>query len=214
MTAIAATVSGFRSLADDTVRFQIDVEPRDAEAALRLFSRRGTAIALAALTDQAAVAADQTPNYGQAAKSLHTSGFFRSPDVWRAAGMDAEFLSWIREQACWAMGMYASECRGVTEAAHVRSVADGSGTGIKPPYCAVPLCSGHHRLQHDMGYSAVHPEGIEAFKRARIEYVEAWCKAAIKQRLAVDSLRDLEPARLRAWAEKHGVERYLPKEYA
>ena len=49
MSVIEATCAGFKAMADDTVRFSFDVEPRHAEAALRLFRVRGTAAALAAL---------------------------------------------------------------------------------------------------------------------------------------------------------------------
>lgn len=42
MSLIEASSSGFRSMADGTVRFSFDVEPRDAEAALRLFRTPGT----------------------------------------------------------------------------------------------------------------------------------------------------------------------------
>jgi hypothetical protein len=208
MTAIAAIVSGFRSLADDTVRFQIDVEPRDAEAALRMLARRGTNVAIAVLTDEAAVAADQ--GHGEFARALHASGFFFSPDVWRAAGTDKEFLTWLKRQKCMAGGI---DCAGDIVAAHVRKVSEGAGVGIKPEYCAVPLCHHHHQLQHDKGYSAVHVEGIDGFMAARAHYCADWAKQAIKTKLGVESLREVSPAMMLAWAEPRNLERYLPREY-
>ena len=49
MSAIEATCAGFKDMADGTVRFFFDVEPRHAGDALTLFRARGTAAALAAL---------------------------------------------------------------------------------------------------------------------------------------------------------------------
>ena len=49
MSAIEATTAGFKDMADGTVRFFFDVEPRHADDALRLFRERGRAAALAAL---------------------------------------------------------------------------------------------------------------------------------------------------------------------
>ena len=54
MSLIEAASSGFKSMADGTVRFSFDVEPRHAEAALRLFRVPGTASVLAALVSGAA----------------------------------------------------------------------------------------------------------------------------------------------------------------
>lgn len=49
MSAIEATTAGFKDMADGTVRFFFDVEPRHADDALRLFRERGRSAALAAL---------------------------------------------------------------------------------------------------------------------------------------------------------------------
>lgn len=59
MSAILATSNGYRDMADGTLRLTIDVEPRDAAAALSLFGKRGSPVALARITDEAAVAHDQ-----------------------------------------------------------------------------------------------------------------------------------------------------------
>jgi hypothetical protein len=50
MSVIEAASAGFKDMADGTVRFFFDVEPRNAGDALRLFRVRGTPSALAALT--------------------------------------------------------------------------------------------------------------------------------------------------------------------
>jgi hypothetical protein len=49
MSVIEAATAGFKDMADGTVRFFFDVEPRHAGAALELFRARGTPAALAAL---------------------------------------------------------------------------------------------------------------------------------------------------------------------
>lgn len=60
----------------------------------------------------------------------------------------AAHLKWIRGHECAAAN---PDCQGPIEAAHVRIGTDG-GTSIKPSDCwAVPLCSWHHRLQHQIG---------------------------------------------------------------
>ena len=65
---------------------------------------------------------------------------------------NAEHLDYIRNLPCLVCGDNTS-----TEAAHVRR-ADAraakkiTGTGIKPRDCwVVPLCSRHHRRQHEVG---------------------------------------------------------------
>jgi hypothetical protein len=85
----AATVS-CKTMADDTLRVSFDIEPADAQIAFQLFGRRGTAVAIAALTDDAAKTDMQsrvtkaTHPYGQFARDLMARGFFNSPRVQQA----------------------------------------------------------------------------------------------------------------------------------
>lgn len=58
---------------------------------------------------------------------------------------DAKFLAWIRTLPSCLSG------DGPCQAAHVRRVQFGSGTGIKPPFSAVPLTFTEHYLQHSQG---------------------------------------------------------------
>lgn len=51
MSLIEASSSGFKSMADGTVRFSFDVEPRAAEAALRLFRTPGTPAVIGRLVE-------------------------------------------------------------------------------------------------------------------------------------------------------------------
>lgn len=51
--AIEGATARISTLVDGTLRVTIDIEPRDAQAAFRLFGTPGTAVALAALNPQA-----------------------------------------------------------------------------------------------------------------------------------------------------------------
>lgn len=94
--------------------------------------------------------------YGEYARELHRLGWWWQPGVLEAIGTDAQFLEWIRRQPCAAA--HLGGCDGDVVAAHVRRIANGAGTGIKPNnYSAIPLCHKHHALQHQHGESALVP---------------------------------------------------------
>lgn len=61
-------------------------------------------------------------------------------------------LKWVRGHECAALSRnMQTGCEGKIEAAHVRIGTDG-GASLKPgDNWAVPLCAGHHRLQHQWG---------------------------------------------------------------
>lgn len=60
----------------------------------------------------------------------------------------ASHLAWIRGHEC---SVKNAECHGRIEAAHVRTATDGA-MGVKPSdIWTIPLCSAHHRDQHDVG---------------------------------------------------------------
>lgn len=60
----------------------------------------------------------------------------------------ASHLKWIRGHQC---SVNNGECSDRVEAAHVRTGTDG-GTSMKPSDCwSIPLCSTHHREQHNTG---------------------------------------------------------------
>lgn len=146
------------------------------------------------------IAADDEPepesDYGKHAQMLMRQGFFRNPKVWQAAGTDAEFLAWLRDQQC-------ASCKAFppSEAAHVRRVANGAGVGIKPEFSAIPLCHDCHERQHRSGECAI--GGREVVDHWRISYLEAWSREAIKKQLHSDSWRDISPSEFVAWCERH-----------
>ncbi len=68
MTAIRAASMRCKTLADGTLRIELDIEPRDAQDAFRLFGSPGTAVALAAIKPDAPQ--QERPKGGAAAKWL------------------------------------------------------------------------------------------------------------------------------------------------
>lgn len=58
---------------------------------------------------------------------------------------------WVRGFSCVAGRPGEHDCSPKVECCHVRT-GTGAGTGIKPcSWWAIPLCSRHHRLQHELG---------------------------------------------------------------
>lgn len=216
MSAIQGTVTKFLSLADGTLRIQVDVHHGDTSTALSLLCEVGTTVAVARLaedrTDQerydsvtvtgsgrqvdaesdepapAAVGPTRDPLTGKVMKHFYTSGFFQSPKVCRALGVDAEFLQWLRHQRCWKCDKVDMGEGGIefVQAAHVRRINAGSGTSIKPQYSAIPLCSECHSIQHAVGESAIAPPEWWAEKAARAR--QEWGHQKLRWHLGVDSI--------------------------
>jgi len=210
---IPAIAKTLKTLHDGTVRLNIDVEPAYREVAMHLFGEPGTGIAVARLSLEATqqqLREETIAPYRQAAKALKLSAFFRSPEVWRLIGTDAQFLAWVRLQKC-AYCQVPSSPEKPVEAAHVRRVAEGAGVALKPDYCAIPLCHTHHALQHAQGESAL--GGKEWFDKKRIEFVSQWAWESLKQQLGYASWAEVPPVTLRMWAVTRSVHTYLPREY-
>jgi len=217
--AIMGHVVKHRSMADGTLRVEVDLftpDDQTYERAVTRVARVGAALALARLSDEAAsshqaagVTREDRGEYGQYAKELHRNGFFAAPRVWEAAGPDSNFLDWLTHQGC-ALADHGG-CQGDVVAAHYRRVSRGSGTGHKPPYSAIPLCDRHHRLQHDQGYSALGDQ--DWWEKASVDYPAAWAKKSIKEGFGVDHLSQIEPGEFRAWAQANGLSVYLPRAY-
>jgi len=208
----SATVQ--KVLKDGTIRLVVDIEPRFRDV-LASWLVPDMPVAVARITQHAAAKEQQSAlggagNFGDQARELRLSGFFRAPDVWRAIGTDAEYQAWCRGQPCASCGKEGGEGNPIVYA-HVRRVADGAGVGIKPPFSGVPLHDSEHRDQHQHGESRIAPP--DTWDRWRIEHVQAWGWARLKEILGVESWRDAHPRRLYEWAERAGVERYLPAAY-
>lgn len=180
--------------------------------------------------------APETKPYGKQASELYRSGFFYVPAVLEAIGTDAEFLDWIRAQPCAVTGerdYHKDEATGVVtercDPAHVRTVANGAGTAIKPPYCAIPLVHQLHDIETKHGKAALYlsanvgyeamPQNVleraasEWMDKQRNEYVVAWASKTLAAHFKQLSMGFVPPTDMRLWAKEHGVEHYLPAAY-
>lgn len=214
---ISGNVTLAKVMRDGTIRFTLDVSGEFAKNVAG-WNVPDMPVAVALLTGEAAQAFAQKQAiekgarpYASQAQALHQSGFFRAPKVFTQIGTDAEFLSWIREQPCCLAGKLRGACSGVIVPAHVRRVASGAGTAIKPPYSAVPLCDGHHQTQHTQGED--HLGGPAWFDAQRIAHVSTWAWERLKNQLGFRHWYEVPPAILRNWAADHDVLNYLPQEY-
>lgn len=205
------------TMADGTVRVTLDLDCNLTDAA-KLGFERGMPVAIARITGQAALQdtrrreqRDEKPTYGNYARKLKLSGFFRSPLVWRALGSDDEYLEWLRDQLCaycgwephWEMDTFV-RC----EAAHRRR-ANNSGTAHKPEFDAIALCRKCHHLQHQEGESAL--GGKEWFDRQRIKHVETWAWVRMRDLFKVESMREVPPESLGQWAAANDLTHLLPR---
>jgi len=215
--ALIVTRRPAKEMADGTLRVQFDVEPNDRKAFLSMFPDNGDPIAVARLDPESVrrhqnqVAFAEPPkkgDYGQFAKWLVQSGFFRRPDVWKYLGSDDLFLEWLKTQGC---AHKDRNCSGDIVPAHVRRVAEGAGTAHKPAYCAIPLCDNHHQMQHQQGESAL--GGKEWFDRERIKAIEAWAMHQLKTLLGISSLSKLSPPHLELALRDSAINVNIPAEF-
>ena len=89
MSAVLGASSTIRTLVDGSLKISIDIEPRHAQAAFALFGAPGTPVALARITNEAAVEQDRAAqreaepeDYGRHYAVLYKSGWFHNPKVW------------------------------------------------------------------------------------------------------------------------------------
>lgn len=162
--------------------------------------------------------------FGKYAAELHRLGWFFNPKVLEAIGSDEEYLAWIEKQPCCAIeeqlihrvGLAGSELsftphQGDVVAAHVRRIANGAGTNLKPPYSAIPLCHGHHSLQHQHGESAI--GGKEWCDKQRDKFLKEWASSALAHKLGYHSMGMVPPDEMLEWARKNDLEGTLPACY-
>ena len=220
--ALQGTVSKYQSLADGTLRVQVDVHHGDTQAALSLLCEVGAAVAIARLRDGLATGdagqseepaneREKDPLTGTIMAHFYKTGFFQSPKVLKVLGVDAELLQWCRRQRCWHCDQVDMTEGGVefVQAAHVRRVADGSGTSRKPPYSAIPLCSNCHSIQHAVGESGLAPDEWWQSKAAQAR--EEWGHEKLREVFATDSIsRDVDADDLCSWLRANDLHRYLP----
>lgn len=228
---LKAKILRHKTMSDDSIQTTIEFDEFTAGKAMEYFRVKGTDVAIALLNvnqygeikndlspeSNVTESSNIKPDYGQQAKILVQSSFFRSPEVWKAIGTDQELIEWTRTQPCCVCGKHeAVQTKNggyyeASDAAHVRRIADGAGTGIKPPYSVIPLCRECHSKQHQSGEAAIGGKGL--VDELRIENVQLWAKERLKRILAVESLKYLNPNDLVKWAEEKQISRFLPGEY-
>lgn len=159
-----------------------------------------------------------TTDNGAHYQALYQSGFFNNPVLWRWAGTDGDYQEWVRNQPSCVSGKQDwDNGTGKCEYAHVRCVANGAGTGIKPDYCGVPLTHEEHALQHQQGETALlrafninFATAPEWFEKQAIKYRTDWIKSVIYEYFEVGSLKEIEPSEFAEWAKEIGVFNALP----
>lgn len=245
---IPGTSGQLRTMADGTVRVYIDFPPTHAPKVFQALGQPHTPVAVAQLTAEAGAeqmqrealeqgggdvghaAADAAANeppkaYGQEARELVQSGFFRSTWVWRALGTDDDYLAWVRRQPSCVSGQYseiteAGEKRNV--AAHVRRASD-TGTAHKPEFMAVPLTNAEHQRQHNDGEAHLlslifagqysRDDAHAWFQHAAVQHVAQWAYETLKAELGYAHLNQIPPSTLAVWADKKGIAGCLPGVY-
>lgn len=234
MSAILATTHKYASLVDGTLSVTFHIQPSDALSAVQLFGSHGTSVGIAAIKPEAALEAINEPKqekelhpYGKHARALIQAGFFNpeNREVLRSIGSDEEFRAWIQEQpSCIDGNQDYVDGKAVCEAAHVRRAGE-SGTNYKAEYACVPLTHAQHIMQHQRGELSLlcanglrqpidcSNEAKEWFNKQRIKYVLEWAKSTLARALGYESVGDIPPVKLLAWAEKNDLVRFLPREY-
>ncbi len=149
--------------------------------------------------------------YGDKSRILFQSGFFQNPHVLKAIGTDDQYNKWVRSLPS-AISKRVGTPGDPIEAAHIRMVAEGAGTGIKNQYGTIPLLKSEHRLQTDKGYDAI--GGKEKLTRLLCRYRLDWAKEVVKYRLGTfESFAQIPPAYFIHFCRANGIEKFLPKEY-
>jgi hypothetical protein len=202
--AVMGTTHNGRSLEDGSIELTIVISPDEA---LKVTSfgmmNHGANIGMVLLNYKPA-------KWGKQSQQLRLSSFFRTPKVWQAIGSDQHYQDWCRSQPS------AYSRRKGTESdpmqyAHVRRVADGSGTGIKPSHSGIPLLASEHARQHHHGESVL---GGKAWAdKQRITHVVHWAWETLKGRLGYEHWPQVPPEKLLDWAKRNDVDQYLPQCY-
>lgn len=199
--AVMGTTHNGRALEDGSIELTIVISPDEAlKVASHGMMNHGANLGLALLNYKPA-------KYGAYAQKLRLSRFFFTPQVWQAIGSDKHYQDWCRRQPS------AFSRRPGTEAdpiqyAHVRRIADGAGTSIKPTHCGIPLLASEHARQHQHGESVL---GGKAWAdRQRVEHVVRWAWETLKAQLGYSHWPQVPPDELLHWAKRKGVDQHLP----
>jgi hypothetical protein len=92
LSAVMGASTTVKTMADGSLLIAIDIEPRHAQAAFALFGSPGTPVALARITNAAAVEQDRKEqaetDHGKHYAVLYKSGWFHNPKVSAAFGLN------------------------------------------------------------------------------------------------------------------------------
>lgn len=214
--AFSALNAGIKRMPDGSGHITLVIEP-DQLNEVQQQVQRGQFYGVAQLSDY-------TP-YGQQAKELWQSSFFRSPNVWEAVGTDEQYQAWVRKQPCVVTGghdWWEEKGENRCDYAHVRRAGE-AGTAYKPRYMGVPLCHDVHQLQHNSGELAACERGRsrvktveqarEWFNRKALEHVQRWAWDALKEQLGFQHWNQVPPRILLRWAVEHDLVKLLPETY-
>jgi len=200
---------------DGSLAVRVLIAPTDKQTFMKLLPDVNLPIFIARETQESAQVGLQEQTiqaYGEHAKALMLhSDWMGNPKVWEQIGTDEEYLEWCRHQKCAHCGKaphWEMETLVLNEAAHVRRVANGAGTAIKPPYSAIPLCHEDHGKQHQHGEDTI--GGKDKVDKMRLEHVKRWAWERMREIFGVESMREVAPAILYSWASERGIERHLP----
>lgn len=200
MTAIPFKARSAKPLRNGDASMVVHVSKEFTPELLKYFNKPDAEGAMVRLAEQ----------YKHQSVLLWHSEFFHTTEVLTKIGSDRLFLEWLRQQPCAKTGNLGYESDPVI-VAHVRRIASGAGTGIKPIYSAIPLLNSLHLLQHQKGESAVAPQEWWELQAKRYRHLWGW--ETLKTKLGYTSWIDVPPATLIEWAKARGVERYLPAGY-
>ncbi len=215
--AFLGSTSSSKTMADGSLRITIDLQPTDAIGAFTAFGSPGSPVAVARIQNQAAVEAGRPKAvkgpFGEYARALVLSGFFKAPPVWEnlGGGDDEDYLEWLKTQKSAKSEKYGwyDNGQGFCVPAHYRRVNRGSGTGIKPQFSAIPLTNEEHQLQHQKGHDAIGTDGW--WEAQCLKYAERWAYETLKKRLNYDSYTEIAPHRIVAWCRQRELENLLPR---
>lgn len=234
--AVTGVRRAMREMADGSIRVQVEIDPASRDTFLQHFGEIDMPVALARLNlrtpatpeTQREEPAPTGHLYGHHAAALIKGGFFSPSNtkVLEAIGSDKEYQEWCRHQPSAIDGNgdldeRAGELR--CEPAHVRRAGE-AGTGYKPPYATIPLTHAQHALQHSAGEMTclveftgnkelTYNSSQEWFDKQRTKHVLAWAKARLAAGFRVESIGDIAPVDLLAWATKRNLQHFLPSVY-
>lgn len=139
MTILASTVK-VSTMADDTLRLTIDIEPRYAQEAFALFGQRGMPCVIARLTQEAATAAQQAETVAANADVPAADEKPKGGDLAKLAGQfcaQEKFQAWMCVETAEAAAKLVREICIVDSRAeldHNEMAAERFHTQIRKPY--------------------------------------------------------------------------------